>query len=192
MVYGLLPCSSRSSLSKRYPSLLVSPHLMGLRLTRSLWLTCATISLLRAEAGFIDVILDDADDSIQYIPSYGWVRGELCGGCAAKPDPSLAREGTWTDTRTLSSPVQTAPSIRQQTKSGKVFGLLIPLASDPMSISVLGPSCPHTAHCVLYGLDRHISKSDRKLTLWGRSTGTDVTSDFQCLTCSSRSTPCAP
>ncbi|KAI0717131.1 hypothetical protein C8Q76DRAFT_566063, partial [Earliella scabrosa] len=30
--------------------------------------------------------------------SYGWVRGELCGGCAAQPDPSLAREGTWTDT----------------------------------------------------------------------------------------------
>ena len=71
---------------------------MGLRFAKWLWLTCATISLLRAEAGSIDVILDDADDSIQYIPANGWTRGELCVGCLAKPDPSLAREGTWSDT----------------------------------------------------------------------------------------------
>ncbi|KAI0717137.1 hypothetical protein C8Q76DRAFT_568054, partial [Earliella scabrosa] len=33
-----------------------------------------------------------------YIPVKGWTRGDLCDGCAAKPDPSLAREGTWSDT----------------------------------------------------------------------------------------------
>ncbi|KAI0717134.1 hypothetical protein C8Q76DRAFT_673488 [Earliella scabrosa] len=108
---------------------------MAPQLTNWLWLTCATTSLLRAQAGSIDVILDDADDHIQYIQNNKWARGELCGRCPAKPDPSLAYEGTWTDT--THNPGDAEPRIVSTRFTGTAISVYCILGNNMQSMTNL-------------------------------------------------------
>jgi hypothetical protein len=61
---------------------------------RFLWWTLLLVCIARVQAGTRTITVDDAATNlISY--SKGWNKGELCEGCAAKPDKSKARDGTW-------------------------------------------------------------------------------------------------
>ena len=57
-----------------------------------LWTLLAYIAVV--EAGTKTFIVDDAATNL-IIYSKGWNVGNLCGGCAAKPDKDKPRDGTW-------------------------------------------------------------------------------------------------